>query len=182
MSEPAAKRMTVAEFLDWAPTQATGNFELLRGEVVSMAPERAEHSRVKFRITRALADAISRNGLPCEAFVDGLGVAIDEFTVYEPDAIVNCGEAVARDSLLAPTPAVIVELISPSSRSLDTNARLSDYFRVASVLHYLVIDCTRRLVVHDRRQDSGIAVTFDREGAIALDPPGLAIDLADIFP
>lgn len=182
MSERAAKRMNAAEFLGGVDTQPKGSFELLRGEVVAMAPERAEHGGVKARVWRALADAIARAGLPCEAFVDSLGVAVDEFTVYQPDVLVNCGEAVFGESLLAPSPVVTVEVISPSSRRLDAKAKLVDYFRVAIVRRYLVTDCARRLILHYCREGERLAVSLLREGTISLDPPGLSIGLAHIFP
>jgi Uma2 family endonuclease len=182
MSEPAAKRMNATEFLDWVQTRPKGNYELIRGETVAMAPERAEHGRVKFNICRALADAITKARLPCEAFVDSLGAAIDEFTIYQPDALVNCGEPVAPDALLAPAPVIIVEAISPSSRRVDTNAKLAGYFRIGSLRHYLVVDCGRRLVLHYSRQGEQISVALVSDGALALDPPGLSIQIADIFP
>lgn len=182
MAAPAKKPMTAAEFLQWADETQRKRCELVRGEVIAMAPERAEHSRIKARIWRALADAVERTGANCEAFIDSLGVAIDDYTVYEPDALVNCGDAVAPDSLLATSPVVVVEVISPSSRSLDTNAKLSDYFRVPTIAHYLVIDSKRRLVLHYSRDGDRIAIAFVKEGAIALAPPGLSIEIADIFP
>jgi hypothetical protein len=33
------RRMTVAEFMTWATAQSRGRYELVRGEVVAMAPE-----------------------------------------------------------------------------------------------------------------------------------------------
>ncbi|MCC3247354.1 Uma2 family endonuclease [Methylocystis sp. WRRC1] len=181
MTATAAKGMSAAEFLAWAETRERGRYELFRGEIFAMAPERAAHVTAKAKIWRALSGAIAKADLPSEAFVDGLGVAIDDQTVYEPDALVNCGEAVAPDSLLAPSPSVIVEVISPSSRNIDTNAKLGDYFRVASVIHYLVVDLGRRLVLHYQRQGEQIVVAFVKDGAIMLDPPGLAIETAEIF-
>jgi Uma2 family endonuclease len=182
MTEAAAKRMNAVEFLDWVQTQPKGSYELLRGEIFAMAPERAEHARAKFKVARALADAIAHAGLSCEAFVDSLGVATDEHTVYEPDALVNCGDSISPEALLAPSPVIIVEVISPSSRNIDKNSKLSDYFRLASLRHYLVVDLSRRLVLHYRRQGEEIVVAFIKEGALALDPPGLSIEIADIFP
>jgi Uma2 family endonuclease len=38
MNVPALKRMTVPEFLAWAETQDSGRYELVRGEIVAMAP------------------------------------------------------------------------------------------------------------------------------------------------
>jgi Uma2 family endonuclease len=182
MTAPAIKHMSVAEFLAWAETQDAGRYELVRGEVVAMAPERAEHGRTKANIWRAFDEAIKRAGLPCEAFVDSLGVAIDAQTAYIPDVLVNCGETVAPDSMLASSPIVLVEVLSPSSRNIDKSVKLADYFRLPSVAHYLIVDLGRRLVLHYRRKgDEPITVTIVKEGVIALDPPGLEITMSDIF-
>jgi Uma2 family endonuclease len=117
MTSPVVKHMNVNDFLAWAETQDKGRYELIRGEIVAMAPERAEHAQAKRRAANALEAAIQRVGVNCEAFVDGLAVKIDEETSYEPDALVNCGEPVARDSMIAPNPVVVVEvgrLLSPA--------------------------------------------------------------------
>lgn len=181
MSATAQKHINAAEFLAWAQAQESGRYELFRGETFAMAPERAEHVAAKARIWRALADGIARIGAPCEAFVDGLGVKIDDHTVYEPDALVNCGAPIAADSLLAPSPVIIVEVISPSSRSFDKNSKLSDYFRLASVAHYLVVDLSRRLILHYRRQNDQIVVQIIKEGRITLDPPGLDVAVDEMI-
>jgi Uma2 family endonuclease len=182
MTAAATKHMSVPEYLAWAETQESGRYELVRGEIVAMASERAEHVRAKTKVWRTLDEAIRRAGAPCEAFVDGLAVAIDAQTAYVPDALVNCGEAIAPDSLLAPSPVIIVEVLSPSSRNIDKQLKLSDYFRLPSLSHYLVVDLGRRLVLHYRRAAEGpITVTIVKEGAIALDPPGVQIEIAAIF-
>jgi len=182
MSATAVKRLTIAEFLAFAQTRDRGRYELIGGEIVAMSPERAEHVKAKAVIWRALAAAIDRAGAPCEAFVDGLVVAVDDETAYEPDALVNCGATIAPDSLVAPAPVVVVEVISPSSRNLDKSIKLAGYFRIASLAHYLVVDLAARLVYHYRRNGDGpITVTIVRDGVMELDPPGLKIEMTDIF-
>jgi Uma2 family endonuclease len=49
MNVPAVKRMTVPEFLAWAESQDQGRYELVRGEIVAMAPERLEHVHAEQR-------------------------------------------------------------------------------------------------------------------------------------
>ena len=71
-------KMTVAEFLPWAAAQELGRFELVRGEVVEMAAERARHNIVKLNVARALQDSVRRAGLACTVFTDGITVIIDE--------------------------------------------------------------------------------------------------------
>ena len=182
MAEPAARGMTVPQFLEWVATRPSGRYELVNGEVWSMSAETADHARVKARAWRALSDAIARANLPCEAFVDSLGVAIDETLLYEPDALVTCGEPVPPDALVAASPIVIVEVVSRSSRRIDTNVKLADYFRLPSLHHYLVLDSVRRLALHYSRQGERIAVALVQDGALTLDPPGLSIQIADLFP
>ena len=65
--------MSAEAFLEWAAAQESGRYQLIGGEIVAMAPERAEHAHVKREIANALDAAIARAKLPCRAFVDGLG-------------------------------------------------------------------------------------------------------------
>jgi Uma2 family endonuclease len=182
MKAPAFKRMTVPEFLAWAQTQDAGRHELIGGEIVALAPECSAHVQAKRRAANLLEAAILRAGLTCEAFVDGLAVRIDEGTSYVPDALVNCGERVARGAMVAPNPIIVVEVLSPATRSLDKTTKLADYFRVAGLSHYLIIDLGRRHVVHYwRRPDGTITVAIVRTGEIALDPPGIAVAVSSLF-
>jgi Uma2 family endonuclease len=68
------RRMTVAEFLAWASSQVRGRYELVRGEVLAVAPERAQHNVMKLEAALALRSAVKRSGLPCTVFTDGMTV------------------------------------------------------------------------------------------------------------
>jgi Uma2 family endonuclease len=148
MNNLAVKRMTVPEFLAWAETQENPRFELIDGQPVAMAPERSEQVQAKRYAANALESAIRSAGVVCE--VEGLAVAVDESTAYVPDALVNCGEPVARDSMTAPNPVIVVEVLSPSTRGMDTTVKPAGYFRVPSLKHYLIVDLGRQHVVHYR--------------------------------
>jgi Uma2 family endonuclease len=174
--------MSADEFIAWAEVQPEGShYELVAGHVVAMAPERVSHVRGKQQIFARLAQAIGAAGLDCEAFVDGLSVQIDDTTVYEPDALVRCGPPLAGDTIKITDPLVVVEVLSPSSRSRDAGLKLADYFRIPSLRHYLIVATDIRTVIHHAREPSGTIVTsIVRDGPVALDPPGLMID--GIFP
>jgi Uma2 family endonuclease len=182
MNAPAVKRMTVPEFLAWAETQDSGRFELVCGQIVAMAPERWEHVQAKQRAFGALEAAIEHAGVSCQALVDGLAVAIDEETSYIPDALVNCGEPGAPHSMIAPCPVIVVEVLSPSTRGIDTTVKLAGYFLVPSLKHYLIIDLARRHIVHYRKQPDGtVTVAVMTEGEIAFDPPGISVAVASFL-
>jgi len=182
MNAPAVKRMTVPEFLAWAETQENGRYELVRGEIVAMTPERWGHVHAKRLAANALEAAIRRADVACQALVDGLAVAVDEHTSYIPDALVNCGEPGTPDSMIAPRPVIVAEVLSPSTRNLDKTVKLADYFCVPGLAHYLIIDLGRQHVLHYRRQSDGaITVAIAKDGELVLDPPGITVTVADLF-
>ena len=181
MAEPAQPRMTVDEFLRWAAGRE-GRYELVDGRIVAMAPERIEHARVKFRAARALDRAIAQAGLPCEVLVDGPAVRIDGATSYQPDVIVHCGAALPGDAYEVAEPVVLVEVVSPSSGAVDRGRKLVDYFRLPSLRHYLVLDPDRRVVVHHERTGADIRTRILGDGRLRLDPPGIELDVTELFP
>lgn len=184
MSAPAALPMSADAFIAWAIRQPKGRrYELVAGDVVAMAPERALHTETKFRVTRALDDAIRAAGLPCQAFVDGLSVQVDDATVYEPDAQVRCGERLDPDTVVITDPVIVVEVVSPGSAAVDAGAKLEDYFRLPSVQHYLIVKPkTRTIIHHARTADASLRTTIHREGSITLAPPGITVALAALLP
>jgi Uma2 family endonuclease len=153
----------------------------VEGRVVAMSPERNGHALVKGRVWRALDRALLEAGAACVAIPDGATVEVDERTEYEPDVVVTCGETLDLEAVAAPRPVVVVEVTSPSTRAVDAGDKLADYFRVPSVLHYLIVSARRRQAVHHARRDSGIETRIVTAGSIALDPPGISVALDDFY-
>jgi Uma2 family endonuclease len=146
--------MSSDEFLRWAEAQPRGRFELVAGEVVAMAPERSAHNDAKQFAWLALHRAITEAGLPCYAKGDGMAVEVDDTTVYEPDALVYCGERMDPDATRVPPPIIVVEVTAPS---------------------------TRQVIHHRRIGAAEIFTQVHASGPIALDPPGITIRVEDLF-
>jgi Uma2 family endonuclease len=175
------KRMTVDEFLAWAPHQPK-RFELFDGVPVAMSPERVIHGRTKYQVARTFNEAIAAADLPCEAVLDSAAVRIDAASSYQPDVMVYCGEPVPGDTVEIPDPVIVVEVLSPGNAMKDLRDKLVGYFRVGSIRHYLIVDPDKRLVIHHSRGESSSVTTrvvSDKE--IALDPPGLTVGAASFF-
>ena len=182
MTTAPKQRMTVDDFLPWVETQDSGRYELIDGTVVALAPGRAAHVDAKFSSALALKSAIQKAGVDCHAYVDGLAVVIDENTSFEPDALVNCGPRVPADSLAATNPVVVLEVLSPSTKRQDSSVKLKGYFKVPSIMHYVIVDPASRVVVaHQRRADGGIATTIVHSGELRLDPPGISVPVTALF-
>jgi Uma2 family endonuclease len=174
-------RMSVDEYLTWAEGQP-GRYELYDGTVYAMSPEGAGHAEVKGAVYRALLAGIAERGVRCHALPDGMTVRVDNETAFEPDALVYCGGKVAPSTLEIRDPVIVVEVLSPSTRRIDASKKLAGYFRLPSVAHYLIVDPGQPLIIHHARgADDAILTHIVREGAITLDPPGLALVLADVY-
>ena len=150
--------MNVNEYLAWA-REHPGRYELSDGEVVAMSPEGAGHAAVKFAVQTALLAGIRARGLACHMLPDGMTVRIDETTAYEPDALIYCGTKLAPSAIEVPAPIVVVEVLSPSTRRLDTSDKLAGYFRLPSVAHYLIVDPDKPLVLHHARGSGDTILT-----------------------
>src|SRR5208283_3259577 len=150
--------------------------------VVAQAAERVAHAKMKHEVCVALNGAIRKKGAPCHALPDGMAVKINEDTVYEPDALVYCGPELPPDALLLDNPVIVVEVASPSTWRNDVTHKLSGYFSLASVVHYLIVYPDEPLVIHHRRiEDGKILTSILREGAVTLDPPGLEFGLSQLY-
>jgi Uma2 family endonuclease len=109
-------------------------------------------------------------------------VKIDAHTAYEPGAQVHCGERLADDTVIVPAPVIVIEVLSPSTATRDTGAKLADYFRVASLRHYLIVRTDRPTVIHHRRGETDVIETrVVTTGSVQLDPPGITLDLDRIY-
>jgi len=180
MTDAAQVLMTVDEFLATAD-EREGRWEIENGVAYAMAPERLDHARVKFAAAVALSDAIRRAGLPCEAVSDSVAVRITARTAYQPDALVYCGPRLPPETREIPNPVVVVEVLSPTSELRDVHRKLIGYFSVASVAHYLILDPRDRSLVHHKRAADFIETRPLSGGPLRLDPPGLELDIADLF-
>ena len=183
LPETPPPRMTVAEFLEWNMDNVHGRYELFCGEPVKMQAERARHADTKGNVYIALKAAVRAAKLPCQVFPDGMTVVIDDDTCYEPDAVVNCGPKVDPDSVTVDTPAIVVEVGSPGTRTFDMGQKLADYLTVPSIIHVLLIDPKKkRAILHSRKSDIEWATrVFAANELLRFDSPGFGFNLAECF-
>jgi Uma2 family endonuclease len=181
MEHAPKPNMTVDEFLQWAEGQE-GRYELYHGQAYAMSPERSGHAEAKFAVQVALAEAIRKAGVPCHMLPDGMTVRISNDTAHEPDALVYCGPKLPADAVEVPNPIIVVEVLSPSTRRIDASAKLTGYFSLPSVHHYLIVDPGKPPLIHHQRQGNGTILTrLVSHGVVSIDPPGLQIQAESLF-
>lgn len=182
MAIASPKPVTLDDYLAFTEAHPDERTELIDGVIVAMAPERAVHAEVKTRVAAALFNGVMAGRLPCRVYTDGLGIAVGDHNCLIPDVVVQCGAPVDGASRIADAPTIVVEVLSPATRYADMTRKLLAYFRHESVAHYLVLDPEVRSVSHHTRGPAGIELDTVQDGVLALDPPGLKIDVAALFP
>ena len=173
--------MSVDEFLAWA-VDRPGRYELVDGDVLAMSPQKVRHAEVKGSVFLALRNAVRASGISCRAMPDGMTIRVGERTAYEPDALVCRGPRLAGDAVEVPEPVIVVEVLSPGTRRVDTGRKFSGYFSLPSVHHYLVVNPESRVVTHHWRGPGDLVSSrIAADGELRLDPPGLDVSVADLF-
>jgi Uma2 family endonuclease len=182
MNVALPRRLTVDQFLAWAVRQSEGKYELVDGVVIMQQSQKWGHSKVKAEVAFALREAIRKTGVACYVASDGPTVRISKHKAFAPDALVAPLPEPAWESLEVADPIIVVEVLSPSTARMDETTKFDGYFQVPSVRHYMIVDPDAQTVTHHKRGRGGVVRSrVVRKGALALEPPGIELRLADIF-
>ena len=176
-------RMSADAYMTWYDDQPDGKrYELFDGLVYEMQSERLIHGEIKIRVAEIFRRQIRERALPCHALGDGMAVKVDDETIFEPDVVLRCGPKLPRNTTLIKDPMIVVEVASPSTRRIDAFQKFLRYFRNPSIIHYLIVIPTKESAFHHRRMADGQIVTRGYEtGIIRFDPPGVELDLAEVW-
>lgn len=183
MAEPAHKLMTPEEFFAWQQDR-DGLYELVEGvpvpHVKMMTGASAQHDRATVNIIVSLG--IQLRGSGCRPTTDDIALRTSIATVRRPDITVECGELV-RDTYENRQPRLVVEVLSPSTASIDRFRKLDEYRRHPTLLYILLIE-TRfpGAVLYRREGDAWEAQTFEAmTDSISLPAIGATLAFADIY-
>lgn len=153
MSRKAAP-YTPAEYLALEQTAAYKS-EYYAGEIFAMAGGSPEHSRIGGNVFGELFAALK--GRPCQPYNSDLMVTVATGLRTYPDVSVVCGP-LERDPEV-PTavtnPAVIFEVISPSTEAYDRGVKTEHYQKIASLRTLVLVASTHRHIEVRERQPDG---------------------------
>jgi len=128
-------RMGKSEFLTWVQAHE-GRYELARSRVVMMTGGSRGHAIIVRRLAAALEKRL--DGTRWTVLTSDFGVDLGRSTVRYPDVVVDVASGRLKD-LTATAPAVVAEVISPSSAKDDLGVKVDEYVRLSSLLAYLVL-------------------------------------------
>jgi Uma2 family endonuclease len=174
-------RMGKSEFLTWAQAHE-GRYELAGSRVVMMTGGSRGHAILVRRLAAALEKRLDGNRWT--VLTSDFGVDLGPATVRYPDVVVDVAGGRLKD-LTATAPAVIAEVISPSSAKDDLGAKADEYVRLPSLSAYLVLAPDEPKAWGWVRGAGGFLpkpkVIVGLEAVIAIAPLGIDLPLAELY-
>ena len=175
-------RITTAEQLLQAPD--LGRCELLRGELIMVAPAGGQHGRIEVDLIIALGTYAKPRGLGVVYGGDtGFLIARDPDTVRVPDAaLVRAGRLPAEEPLgyIEGAPDLAVEVLSPNDRASEVIAKVQEWLTAGSRMVWVVDPKSRTVSVYRSRTEIAVLGASDTlTGGDVL--PGFSLSVGEIF-
>jgi Uma2 family endonuclease len=167
---------TVEDFEAWH-THQPGRWEFIDGLPRLMAPASMKHSILKRNVFRSLDEVLAASA--CEVLVDGPQILTDEISAI-PDVVITCAPLDLTTPVVA-EPAVIVEVMSPSSEVDDTGRKWFSYRKIPSLKHYLVLSQDERVIQVHSRAGELWRERFVSAGALELDDPPVRLEIDAVY-
>jgi Uma2 family endonuclease len=173
--------LTFSEYLALEETSPVKH-EFVAGRRFAMSGALEAHNVISVNTVVALTTRL--RGGPCRVFNSDMMVRIESLdTAYYPDVHVECGQGTAPASRYHDHPAVIVEVLSPSTARFDRGAKFEDYRAFPSLRSYVLVSSERRVVELRRIDASGeITTTTLHDGdEVVFSELGIAIPVAELY-
>lgn len=167
---------TIEDYLQWR-----GDWELWDGIAIAMTPSPfGRHQSVLAALLTAVRMAMSQQGCSGTALAE-LDWIVSDDTVVRPDMIIICGPAPEKH--LQSAPALVAEVLSPSTRNNDITYKRQLYAN-HGVSTYLILDPDTKTIERLSLSTHGDYEAIDASKRLELsvcDDCELEIDSASLF-
>ena len=179
------RRYTLEEYFE-LERKSEERFEFWDGEVYCMSGVSEEHAEIETNLIVSLKSRLRARG--CRVFPANVRIKVPSAPPYRyADISALCGEAEFEeiggvDALT--NPALIVEVLSPSTEGYDRVDKFTHYKSVPSFGEYLLVAQHRPHVTHLVRRDDGLWVHNeynDLEATLKLSSLGCELSMREVY-
>lgn len=151
--------------------------ELVGGQAYAMVGASRYHVLIATTLARLLGNRLA--GSPCRTYVSDLKVRVgDDF--YYPDIVVSC--TAGGHDYYETAPALIVEVLSPTTEARDRLEKRFAYQRLDSLKEYVLIAQDKvQAEVHRRIEDGWEVERFSENDILRLESVDLSVPMAEIY-
>jgi Uma2 family endonuclease len=151
--------------------------ELIDGEVYAMAGASKNHERIAGNVYRKIGNSLENS--ICEPFASDLKVKVGNDFFY-PDVMVVC-EDNSENEYFTDSPALIVEVLSSSTRRMDETTKKNAYQSIPSLQEYMLIEQDFVDVELCSRNDGWQSKHYFLGDTVALASVSLMLTVEDIY-
>ena len=184
------RRISYEEYMDLV-NSSDQRYELIDGEIYLLASPRFDHQIVVNEIAGRFYNYF--RGKSCRSLTSPLDVKLFGFAtkfeedpnVVQPDIIVICdADKVNEDNKYEGVPALIVEVLSPSTKGKDMVTKLNLYMK-SGVLEYWIVDLKSKSITQyffsQERDIDSLNTLKEGDTIKSTNFKGLEIQISDIF-
>jgi Uma2 family endonuclease len=184
MATQAIPRLTEAEYL--AQDRANPfRSEYIDGEMLAMAGGTLRHAALAARCIVELNSRLAGRG--CTVFSSDARVRTPRSASYVyPDVSVVCGEVRTQQNALDVliNPAIVVEVLSPTTSDYDKGAKFDLYREVSSLMEYLLVHSdSPKVALYSRQSDNSwiFREVSGLQASLAVPSLSITLDLSQIY-
>jgi Uma2 family endonuclease len=154
--------------------------EYVAGQVYALAGASERHNRIAMNIAAQLWVAAGEG--PCRVYGSDMRLRIGDDAVYYPDVQVVCDPA-GTEQMYTSSPCVVVEVLSPSTESIDLREKLLAYRRIKSLRAYVIVYRDEmRIIRHYRAEnDAWFDALHGPDSSVPFPRPDVTVSVAEIY-
>jgi phenylacetic acid degradation protein len=182
-AEYGQRHFSIKDYLDFEEG-SNNKHEYYEGTIFAMAGAKPEHNKIVFNVTRSLI--LQMQGKSCDVFGSDQRVHVPANSLFTyPDLVIVCDQpAFYEDNMSLINPAILVEVLSPSTKSYDRETKFRLYQDIPTLQEYILIDSTSVLVEHHSKNAEGewICQRWDQlTDSFSIRVAGVSLLLKDIY-
>lgn len=186
VKEPAPKYNFVSQEAYLAMERASDTkHEYFNGEVFAMSGASPQHNDIGYNINRLVAAFLHGKG--CKLYGSDFRIHTPDNTLYTyPDFTIVCGKVETSDKYTdnLTNPAVIIEILSKSTKEYDRGTKFNLYRSIRTLKEYVLIDSTSISVELFTKQEDGrwiLSECKQLSGNFVISTIGLTLPLKDVY-
>ena len=154
--------------------------EYVAGELYALAGASDRHNLIAGNILARLWNA-ARGGA-CQVYGSDMRLRVGDEAVYYPDVQVVCDPTDTEEQYTS-SPCVVVEVLSPSTETIDKREKLLAYRRIATLQAYIIIYRDQKRVKRHWRDQNGAwwDAEVQDQGRVIFPSPELTLTLDEIY-
>ncbi|HEX7847967.1 MAG TPA: Uma2 family endonuclease [Chitinophagaceae bacterium] len=186
--EPAVaygkRKFTIEEYLEWE-NAADEKHEYYKGEIFAMSGAKGAHNEISSNLMTSLGSKLK--GKNCKPYGSDLRVHITTNTLFTyPDISIICGEKISlkNDDYNFLNPAVIIEILSPSTKNYDRGEKFMLYRDIPTLKEYILIDSESMHIEIFRLNETNhweLEEYNSKEEAVLIKTIGEKLSVAEIY-